>query len=73
MVLGLEFGFNRHCLYADRPREDVKFQVFKNGKVVEKFTLCGAYVFGTDGISVRRTQIGFKKGIIECVKPNLYP
>jgi len=49
----------------------VKFQVFKNGKLVEKFTLCGAYVFGTDGISVRRTQIGFKKGLIECVKPNL--
>lgn len=49
----------------------MKFQVFKNGKLVEKFTLCGAYVFGTDGISVRRTQIGFKEGLIECVKPNL--
>ncbi|MBN2138702.1 MAG: endo-1,4-beta-xylanase [Sedimentisphaerales bacterium] len=49
----------------------MKFQVFKNGKLVEKFTLCGAYVFGTDGISIRRAQIGFKKGVIECVKPNL--
>ncbi|MHC4744116.1 MAG: endo-1,4-beta-xylanase [Planctomycetota bacterium] len=49
----------------------MKFQVFKNGKLVDKFTLCGAYVFGTDGISVRRTQISFKKGIVECVKPNL--
>lgn len=49
----------------------MKFQVFKNGKLVDKFALCGAYVFGTDGISVRRTQITFKKGIIECAKPNL--
>ncbi len=56
---------------ADRPRGKVKFQVFKNGSLVDKFTLCGAYVFGTDGISVRRTKIGFKKGVIECVKPNL--
>ena len=49
----------------------MKFHVFENGRLVEKFTLCGAYVFGTDGISVRRTQIGFKKGLIECAKPNL--
>lgn len=49
----------------------MKFQVFKNGKLVDKFTLCGAYVFGTDGISIRRAQIVFKKGVIECLKPNL--
>jgi hypothetical protein len=49
----------------------VKFQVFRNGKVVDDFALCGAYVFGTDGISIRRAKIIFKNGIIECKKPNL--
>jgi len=49
----------------------VKFQVFKNGKVVDKFTLCGAYLFGTDGIAIRRAQISFKNGMIECKKPSL--
>jgi len=49
----------------------MRFQVFKNGKVVDKFTLCGAYLFGTDGIGVRRAQIAFKNSLIECKKPNL--
>jgi len=49
----------------------VKFQVFKNGKVIDKFTLCGAYLFGTDGIAIRRAQIAFKNGMIECKKPSL--
>jgi len=49
----------------------VRFQVFKNGRVVDKFKLCGAYLFGTDGIAVHRTQIAFKDGFIECRKPNL--
>jgi len=49
----------------------VKFKVFKNGKVVDKFRLCGAYLFGTDGITIRRTKITFKNGIINCEKPNL--
>ena len=49
----------------------MKFQVFKNGRLVDKFTLCGAYLFGTDGIGVRRAQITFKNGIINCDKPNL--
>jgi len=49
----------------------VKFQVFKDGKAVESFTPCGAYLFGTDGISVRRTKIVFKKGCIECIRPNM--
>jgi len=48
----------------------VKFQVFKNGKLVDKFTLWGAYLFGTDGIAIRRAQIAFKNGIITCKKPN---
>jgi len=50
---------------------EMKFQVFKNGRVADKFTLCGAYLFGTDGIAVRRAQIAFKNGFIECKRPNL--
>jgi len=49
----------------------VRFQVFKNGKVLDKFPLSGAYPFGTDGIAVRQAQIEFRKGFIECKKPNL--
>ena len=49
----------------------MKFQVFKNGKVVDKFSLCGAYLFGGDGIGIRRAQISFKNGIIDCKRPNL--
>jgi len=49
----------------------MKFQVFKNGKVVDKFALCGAYLFGTDGIGVRRAQLIFKNSLIECKKPNM--
>lgn len=52
-------------------RADVKFQVFNKGKLVEKFDLRGAYLFGTDGMAIRRADIGFKKGVIECKKPNL--
>jgi hypothetical protein len=54
-----------------KQREQVKFQVFKNGKVVDKFTLCGAYLFGGDGIGIRRAQITFQDGFIECSKSNL--
>lgn len=50
--------------------QKVKFQVFRNGKVAERFRLCGAYLFGTDGISIRRTKISFKHGVVECNKPN---
>ncbi len=49
----------------------MKFQVFKNGKIVDKFLLCGTCLFGGDGIGIRRAQITFKNGIIECKKPNL--
>jgi len=49
----------------------VRFQVFKDGKVVDKFGLFGAYLFGTDGIAIRRTKITFRNGIITCDKPNL--
>ncbi len=46
----------------------MKFQVFANGKVVDKFQLHGTYLFGTDGIAIRRSQITFKQGLIECKK-----
>jgi len=49
----------------------VKYQVFKNGKIVDKFLLCGASLFGGDGIGIRRAQITFTNGMIECKKPNL--
>ena len=49
----------------------MKFQVFKDGKVVDKFLLCGASLFGGDGIGIRRAQILFKNGCIECKRPNL--
>ena len=48
----------------------MRFQVFRNGKVAGKFTLRGAYLFGTDGISIRRAHITFKNGFIECKQPN---
>ncbi len=48
----------------------VKFQVFKNGAIVDKFTLCGAYLNGTDGIAIRRAKIEVKDGTIFCDKPN---
>ncbi len=48
----------------------MRFQVLKNGKLVDEFELCGAYLFGSDGITIRRSRITFKKGIIECEKPN---
>jgi GH35 family endo-1,4-beta-xylanase len=49
----------------------VEFQIFKKGKVVDKFTLCGAYLFGTDGIAIRRAQIKLKGSVVKCEKPNL--
>lgn len=49
----------------------MKFRVFKDGKVVGKFGLYGAYLFGTDGISVRRAKIVFKNGLVECIRPNM--
>ncbi|UCG58149.1 MAG: beta-galactosidase [Phycisphaerales bacterium] len=49
----------------------MKFQVFQEGKRVDEFPLCGVYLFGTDGIGVRRTKITFKNGVIECKKPSL--
>ncbi len=49
----------------------MKFQVFRDGELVEKFRPCGAYLFGTDGISIRRARIGATNGIVECIRPNV--
>ena len=49
----------------------MKFQVFKDGQMVDKFSLCGAYLFGTDGIAIRRARVSFKNGFVECKKPTL--
>ncbi|MHC4476514.1 MAG: endo-1,4-beta-xylanase [Planctomycetota bacterium] len=49
----------------------MEFQVFKNGELVDNFALHGAYLFGTDGIAIRRSQIGFDKGVIRCGKANM--
>ncbi|UCF14982.1 MAG: endo-1,4-beta-xylanase [Phycisphaerales bacterium] len=49
----------------------MKFRVFRNGKVIDKFTLCGAYLFGGDGIGIRRAQVTFQDGFVQCTKPNM--
>jgi len=50
----------------------VKFEVYKKGKLVDKFALCGAYLFGMDEIALRDVgQITFKKGIVECGRREL--
>lgn len=49
----------------------MKFQIFQNGEVVDEFSPYGAYLFGTDGISIRRARIEFKGGCIDCIRPNL--
>jgi hypothetical protein len=48
----------------------VRFQVFRDGELVEKFRPCGAYLFGTDGISIRRARIAVNNGLVECLRPN---
>jgi len=49
----------------------VEFRVFKNGKAVNDFPLSGAYLFGTDGIAIRRARILSKGGVVSCMKPNM--
>ncbi len=47
------------------------FKVFKDGKAVDNFDVTGAYLFGTDGIAIRKAQIEFTDGCIRCGRPNL--
>ena len=48
----------------------MKFLVYNKGKINKNFDLLGAYVFGNDGIAIRRVEINFEDGIIECKKPH---
>jgi len=49
----------------------VNFKVFKDGKAVDNFDVTGAYLFGTDGIAIRKADIAFADGCIRCSKGNL--
>jgi len=44
----------------------VRFQVFKNGKIADSFVLSGAYMFGSDGTSIRKVEISYSEGTIDC-------
>ena len=48
----------------------MRFQVFNNSSPVDNFPLHGAYLFGSDGMAVRKAAIGFADGLLECYKPN---
>ncbi len=49
----------------------MKFQVFRDGRAVTDFTPSGAYLFGTDGINIRRARISFSDGYVDCTRPNV--
>jgi len=50
----------------------VKFHIYKNGSPAKEFELCGAYLFGVDGVPFRLPgKITFKNGLIEHKKRNL--
>jgi hypothetical protein len=49
----------------------LNFKVFKEGKAVDSFDVTGAYLFGTDGIAIRKAQIEFTDGCIRCSRDNL--
>jgi hypothetical protein len=49
----------------------LRFKIFQEGKEVSNFDLSGAYMFGTDGIAVRRAEINFENGHLNCGKDNL--
>ena len=48
----------------------MKFEVFENGCKSTKFDLSGAYLFGADGIAIRKVDISFSDGQINCQKPH---
>lgn len=50
----------------------MKFEVYKNGKLIEELGLAAAYMFGADSIPLRTAvKIKFENGIIECKKKSL--
>jgi hypothetical protein len=47
----------------------LKFEVYRDGKLLEQLDLCGEYLFGSDGIPYHGSaRIAFENGIIECTK-----
>ena len=44
----------------------MRFQVYKKGEIVDSFVLSGAYMFGSDGTSLRKVDISFSEGTIHC-------
>ncbi len=49
----------------------MKFQVFKDGSTAKEMDLGGTYLFGSDGIPLRRGQVTFENGILNCDKGNI--
>lgn len=55
-----------------RDGDQVKFQVFKDGKPAGDFILSGAYMFGADSVPLHvPSRITYKKGMMECKKKSL--
>ncbi len=48
----------------------MRFKIFNNGKPVTDFALHGAYMFGSDGMAIRKAQVSFVDGVLECYKPS---
>lgn len=47
----------------------MRFLVYKDGKVADSFEPHGAYMFGADGMAVRKAQVSFSEGFLNCFKP----
>jgi hypothetical protein len=47
----------------------VRFLVYNNGKAAEGFEPHGAYMFGADGMAIRKAQVNFSDGFLVCFKP----
>lgn len=47
----------------------MKFEVYRDGKLLDKMDLCGEYLFGADGVPYHGSaRITFENGVIECTK-----
>ncbi|MFA5423300.1 MAG: endo-1,4-beta-xylanase [Phycisphaerae bacterium] len=49
----------------------MNFKVFKDGKELDSFDVVGAYLFGSDGIAIRKGQVEFADGAVRCSGHNL--
>ncbi|MCK5000154.1 MAG: endo-1,4-beta-xylanase [Anaerohalosphaera sp.] len=50
----------------------MKFEAYKNGKLIDELGLAAAYMFGADSIPLRTAvKIKFEDGVIECKKNSL--